>query len=39
MIVLLLCVIAFAVVLWFTSELPELWVGVIVLVPILQYLI
>jgi hypothetical protein len=35
-IVLLLAILAFALVIWFTSELPELWIGAIVLIPILH---
>jgi hypothetical protein len=38
-IALLLIVAAFAAVIWFTSELPELWIGAIVLIPIIQTLI
>lgn len=38
MIVLLLCALVFCLVLWWTAELPELWIALAVAAPILEHL-
>jgi hypothetical protein len=38
MIVLLLCALAFCLVLWWTAELPELGIAIVFAAPILQHL-
>jgi hypothetical protein len=39
MIAVIFCLLTFTSLLWWTSELPELWIGTIVLLPLIQHLI